>query len=265
MKNIVTIPCRTIKAMAREMLRGKYWVCLLAVLACHIIAEAPSLIAEAITSNENILLAVELASFVVEVAMTLCTTGLFIRIFRGQDTNLDIFTEPLRLLGKAVIMEFISYVQIFLWSLLFVVPGIICAIKHAQNFYALLDNPEYYPTEAIHRSHELMEGNKWKWFKLQLSFFGWEILAAAPLAIYQMYFGPVIDVYIYFSDRITFEEYFNMINEVSEMIHKFNTQPIPLLLSLIPLFVFAYRSVANAAFYDLAAGNLIVQDEAVQG
>ena len=258
-KNIVTIPCKTIRAMAREMLKGKYWMCLLVVLACHVISEAPAMIAEALTENGYILLAVELAGFVVEVAMTLCTTALFLRLFRGQETSLDRFTEPLVLTWKAVGMEIISYIQIFLWSLLFVIPGIICAIKHAQNFHALLDNPEYYPTEAIHRSHELMDGNKWKWVKLQLSFLGWMFLSALPSGIYQSMYGPVLT--FYYSDVMGYEEMRLVITEYAEKLRVFNSQPIPMLLSLIPLLVTVYISVANAAFYDLASGNLIVQDD----
>ena len=259
MKTIVTIPCKTIRAMAREMLRGKYWNCVLVVLACHLIAEAPARIASALTDNEYILTMVELAAFVVEVSLTLCSTRYYLMTFRGQDTSLDTFTAPLRLTWKAVLMEIISYIQIFLWSLLFIIPGIICAIKHAQNFNAMIDNPEFSSMECIHRSHEIMEGNVWKFIKLDLSFIGWMFLASLPGAVYQYMYGPKID-YIYFSDNYDFEQLMSIFRHYSSELAEFNEMLIPTLLGLLTIFVTAYISVTHAAFYDLAAGNLVVQD-----
>ena len=122
-----------------------------------------------------------------------------------------------------------------------------------------MDNPEYYPTEAIHRSHELMDGNKWKWVKLQLSFIGWIFLSALPSGIYQAMYGPVMS--FYYSDVINYEEMQAIMMEYVEKLRAFNSQPIPMLLALIPLLVTVYMSVANAAFYDLASGNLVVQDD----
>ena len=264
MNTIVTVPCKTIRAMAREMLKGKYWMTVLIVLCCHIIGQAPGMIASALTKNETILLLVECAAFVVEVSLTLCSTRYYMMVFRGQDSSLDNFTEPLVLTWKGVAMELISYIQIFLWSLLFVIPGIICAIKHAQNFYAMLDNPEFGPMECIHRSHELMEGNKWKYVKLTLSFAGWMILLNAPLSIYTAMYGPTLD-YMYLSASGDFMQMMEVFQEYAERMHAFSVQPIPYALSLLTVFLTAYMAIAYAAFYDLAAGNLIIQGEGADG
>ncbi len=259
MNTIVTIPCKTIRAMAKEMLKGRFWVCVLVVFCCRILAAAPGLIVSAFTDNEIIHLIVECAAFVVEVAMTLCATRFYMNVFRGQDSSLDKFTEPLVLTWKGVAMELISYIQIFLWSLLFIVPGIICAIKHAQNFYVMIDHPEFTPMECIHRSHEIMEGNKWKYVKLGLSFIGWEILASLPSGIYQGLYGPSFDIY-HISENMSYEEILFIFRDYAARLAAFNSMPVPRILGLIPILVTAYMSIALAAFYDLASGNLIIQD-----
>ena len=264
MKTIVTIPCRTIKAMAREMLKGRYLGCVLIVLACKLLGDAPNLIAEALTENEYILLLVEGASFVFEVSLTLCLTAYYLAVFRGQTADLDGFTRPMTLTWKGVVMEIISQIQILLWSLLFIVPGIICAIKHAQNFRVMIDNPEFYPMECIHRSHEIMEGNKWKYVKLTLSFAGWMILLNAPLSIYTAMYGPTLD-YMYLSASGDFMQMMEVFQEYAERMHAFSVQPIPYALSLLTVFLTAYMAIAYAAFYDLAAGNLIIQGEGADG
>ena len=257
MNTIVTVPCKTIRAMAREMLKGKYWVTVLVVLCCRLIASAPGMIASALTRNQNILLLVECASFVLEIALTLCATRYYLMVFRGQDTSLDGFTQPIVLTWKGVAMEIISYVQIFLWSLLFIVPGIICAIKHAQNFYVMIDHPEFGAMECIHGSHEIMEGNKWKYVKLLLSFIGWHFLAGLPSGIYASLYGPTLDMY-YAPGSL--EELSAVMREYYSRLAAFNSTLIPTLLGLLSILVIAYQSIALAAFYDLASGKLIVQD-----
>lgn len=70
-------------------------------------------------------------------------------------------------------------VQIFtlLWTLLLIVPGIIKAYSYSLTPYILIDNPELSPREAIRRSQQLMTGQKFNLFWMQLSFIGWFFLA----------------------------------------------------------------------------------------
>lgn len=70
-------------------------------------------------------------------------------------------------------------VQIFtaLWTLLLIIPGIIKAYSYSLTPYILIDNPELSPREAIRRSQQMMEGQKFNLFWMQLSFIGWFILA----------------------------------------------------------------------------------------
>ena len=67
---------------------------------------------------------------------------------------------------------------VLLWSLLFIIPGIIAALRYAMTPYILAENPEMEAGEAIDASKELMDGNKWRLFCLGFSFIGWEILAS---------------------------------------------------------------------------------------
>ena len=63
-----------------------------------------------------------------------------------------------------------------LWSLLFVIPGIVASYRYAMTPYILAENPELTASEAIHISKEMMYGHKWELFCLDMSFFGWHLL-----------------------------------------------------------------------------------------
>ena len=73
--------------------------------------------------------------------------------------------------------EFAVKLQVFLWSLLLVVPGIIKAYEYAMVPYIAADNPGMKKKEVFALSKELMTGHKWELFKFDLSFLGWDILS----------------------------------------------------------------------------------------
>ena len=69
-------------------------------------------------------------------------------------------------------------VFVLLWSLLFIIPGIIAGYSYAMTSYILAENPELTASEAIEQSKQMMYGHRWRLFCLQFSFIGWEILSA---------------------------------------------------------------------------------------
>lgn len=92
-------------------------------------------------------------------------------------TFAQLFSEFHRF-GAAFFMQLLRSAYIFLWSLLFVIPGIYAAYGYAMAPYILLENPEMTANEAITKSKELMNGNRWRLFCLEISFIGWALLAA---------------------------------------------------------------------------------------
>ena len=68
-------------------------------------------------------------------------------------------------------------VYTFLWSLLFIIPGIIKSYEYKMIPYLLAENPEMTKEEAFAESKRMMDGQKWNAFVLDLSFIGWDILS----------------------------------------------------------------------------------------
>ncbi len=80
-----------------------------------------------------------------------------------------------------------------LWSLLFIIPGIVKAYEYRMIPYLLARNPEMSREEAFARSKEMMRGNKWKAFILDLSFIPWQLLSAITFGIVGMFY---VDPYV---------------------------------------------------------------------
>lgn len=66
----------------------------------------------------------------------------------------------------------------FLWTLLFIIPGIVKSLAYAMTPYIIASDPSIDAMKAIDKSQEMMKGHKMELFLLYLSFLGWFILAA---------------------------------------------------------------------------------------
>ena len=83
----------------------------------------------------------------------------------------------------------------FLWSLLFIIPGIVKAYEYRMVPYLLGEHPEMPMEQAFGMSRELMYGNKWRAFVLDLSFLGWIFLCVITMgALAFFYVGPYIEL-----------------------------------------------------------------------
>lgn len=77
-----------------------------------------------------------------------------------------------------------------LWSLLFVIPGI---IKHYEYFfvpYILSENPQIESRRAFELSREMSNGRKWDIFVMELSFLGWYLLGTLCCGIGILFVSP---------------------------------------------------------------------------
>lgn len=105
----------------------------------------------------------------------------------------DIFSQYDRL-GTGFGMQFFRMLFITLWSLLLVIPGIIATYSYSMTAYILCENPQMTAREAIRKSKELMKGNRWRLFCLEISFIGWELLAVLAIVLVTVMFMPTMFV-----------------------------------------------------------------------
>lgn len=102
----------------------------------------------------------------------------FIKARKNQSTKinvvLDIFKKESWI--RVAITMFLKDVFTILWFLT-IIGGFIKMYEYAMIPYILGDNPKMKWKEAFKLSKQMMKGNKWKLFVLDLSFIGWEILS----------------------------------------------------------------------------------------
>lgn len=89
---------------------------------------------------------------------------------------------------NVVKVMFFKELYTFLWSLLFIIPGIIKSYEYKMIPFLLAENPAMTKEQAFALSKQMMEGQKWKTFVLDLSFIGWHLLSAYTLGILDIFY-----------------------------------------------------------------------------
>lgn len=85
--------------------------------------------------------------------------------------------------GQNFLLGFLSSLFIALWSMLFVIPGIVKRYSYSMIYYIKADHPEYDWKQCIDESRRIMDGHKWELFVLELSFIGWWIVGSLCLGV----------------------------------------------------------------------------------
>ncbi|MCQ2009142.1 MAG: DUF975 family protein [Sporolactobacillus sp.] len=186
-----------IKEDARTALQGHSVSSGLFILLYFLIAELPPTIIDIILSggfdnwtnqlhSPPLSYLIQLLYYILSIPMQVAVYWYFMNLIREQDLNFSFLFkvyEHGKLVFKLIWTNIFMGIFLVLWSILFVIPGIIKALSYSQVYFVLKDHPDYSASKAVKESKHLMIGFKWKFFLLNLSFIGWWILSIIPLIV----------------------------------------------------------------------------------
>ncbi len=127
----------------------------------------------------------------------------FSRNVRNTPASLNEIKEGFHDYTHKVLAMFLKSLFIFLWGLLFIIPGIVKSYSYKMVPYILADNPGISAMEAITRSREMMNGNKGRMFLLDLSFIGWILLTLITCGLVGIFY---VNPYITSTHAALYEE-----------------------------------------------------------
>ncbi len=130
--------------------------------------------------------------------------GWFLKFYRDGSTSPEITTlfDGYLDYGRVFMTYLLVVAYTFLWTLLFVVPGIIKSLSYSMTLFILADEPGLRNDEAIERSMAMMQGHKMRLFLMCLNFTMWTLLALATLGIALLWVYP----YMYNTLAIFYED-----------------------------------------------------------
>ncbi len=145
-----------------------------------------------IMSIVSVLLLWALITFVIGGAIELGYCRFNMNLINGTNPQFKDLFSRMDIFWKAFGLRLLTVIYILLWSILFIIPGIIAAFSYSMAFYIMEENPSMSITEAMQESKSMMQGNRWRLFCLEISFIGWMLLCALTLGIGFLWLGPYI-------------------------------------------------------------------------
>lgn len=111
---------------------------------------------------------------------------------RNEDGDINKMLFPFKKGRYASIVKAMAwqYLFIFLWSLLFLIPGIVKSYSYSMVPYLMADNPELDYKGAMKLSLHMTSGQKLRMFVLDLSFIGWGILGLLAFVVGILFLVP---------------------------------------------------------------------------
>ena len=173
---------------AQDSLKGKWGISIAACLIVTIITIMVSLIGGYLINEDwggNIL------SLFIVPPMGVGMALFFLNLYDGNKLEIRTIFNPFKEVWlNSVLAYFMMIVIIFIGSILFIIPGIIASLMFSQAFYIIAEDNKIDPYNALVKSKKMMEGNKWKLFKIILRILLLAIVCILTLGIGFIWLAP---------------------------------------------------------------------------
>lgn len=171
---------KELKSMAKQQITGN--------IAMYFLA---SLIAGALISLSGIIV---LGPVIISPLLVMGLVYISLDIRNGNGVKLGRIFTAFEDFGRTWCTFFLSELFTFLWTLLFIIPGIIKSLSYSMAPYIIAENPDISASDAIKKSMRMMEGHKGELFVLRLSFIGWILLGLITFGLVYIYVDPYMSL-----------------------------------------------------------------------
>lgn len=176
-----------LKAEAKKQISGKIGILFVITLIIGAISGLANFILSFIPCGSIVM------TIIVTPAFSLSLVRIYLNLFAGKKPEIGDAFCGFDDFWAAFKVNFLVGLFTFLWSLLFVIPGIIKAFEYSMSMYVLAENKGKPALECIAESKKLTKGHKMELFVLGLSFIGWGLLCAITFGIAYIWVGPYMN------------------------------------------------------------------------
>lgn len=176
-----------LKAAAKVQISGKIGILFVVTIIISAITGVASWIMSFIPGIGSLAVSV-----IITPAFTLSLTRIYLSVVAGGTPEVKDTFSGFDDFWAAFKVTFLTGLFTFLWSLLFVIPGIVKAYSYSMSKYVLAENKGKSARECIEVSKKMTNGKKADLFVLDLSFIGWLLLGAVTFGIAFIWVAPYI-------------------------------------------------------------------------
>jgi uncharacterized membrane protein len=180
---IINESCFNMRREARHALNGNWKPAIVTTILLLAATIIPSAIAETIFGGNLGRLMSNIYLLVVSGPFYLGYTYFMVKLYRRKQIGPSDAFYGFEHFAKSAFLYIVMGFFILLWTLLFIIPGIVASYRYRLAYFVLMDNPDIGILDALNESKRLMKGNKGKLFFLDISFIGWFLLSMITVGL----------------------------------------------------------------------------------
>lgn len=199
-----------LKENAKKSLQGKYGDAIALLGIMFAFSFALGLVIVFLGLEEDLASTLsDLCSLLISCALGFGMTSYFLKISRNEPVTYNELFSKTNMFVSYLSISLLVGLFIFLWTLAFIIPGIIASLSYSMVFFVKLDNPDMGAMDVLRKSKQIMSGHKMDYFVLGLSFLGWVILGAFTLGILYLWLIPYM--------QVTYANFYNSIKDENKV------------------------------------------------
>ena len=129
----------------------------------------------------------------------------FLKVARDEEVTYKELFSKTKMFWSCIGISLLIGLFTTLWTFLLIIPGIIASINYSFVYLVKLDNPELKVMEVLNKSKEIMDGHKWDFFVLLISFLFWYIIGFFTFGLLYLWLIPYM--------QITFANFYDEIKD----------------------------------------------------
>lgn len=177
-----------IKENGKLHYQNNKWQNVLVILINVLIAGGVQVIVRVSSEEAFLMMFMSLVSIAVTILLTnivaMGSATWFHRSIKTEGLKMEEMFWPFKEdYGGNVLMMFLIWLYTALWSMLFVIPGIVKGYSYSLAMYIKSENPNIPASKAIELSTRMTNGHKMDLFVLDMSFIGWFLLSGITFNI----------------------------------------------------------------------------------
>ena len=185
---------KELKITAKQQLSNNWLKAILVIVIAFLITGLSSYLSDIYYGGIWTYILMSIVTFSIATPLELGQSIFFLNLSKNKEGKIsDLFLgykSFIKVIGVGILINIIVSIGL----ILFIIPGFILSIMYSQSYYILAENPNIGIVECLKKSRLIMNGQKWNYLVLMMSFILWILLTIITFGIAGLYVIPYYEL-----------------------------------------------------------------------
>ena len=185
---------KELKTRAKQQLSNNWFRAIVVLVIAFVITVFSNYLSDIYYGGIWTYILLSIVTFLIATPLELGQSIFFLNLAKNKEGKVsDIFLgykNFIKVIGVGILINIIVSIGL----IVFIIPGLILSIMYSQSYYILAENPNIGIVECLRESRLIMDGQKWNYLVLMMSFILWILLTIITFGIAGLYVIPYYEL-----------------------------------------------------------------------